>query len=230
VCHSSSSSALKNLHISRAALGTPPFLTLRLEPVKMAAFEQLRAGHTSPPHQPSARWTVSPTTRISSRPLGALEARFDASSQLEGMSDTFIRLQLELPGEREDDYVWKRLGWSWAALRSSHPALAMVVRDGEQGVREFVYEASSGVEESARTAWETLVVEEIGEDEEGETTVEGVMERVQAENVINGPRVLLDQARCLARLVIVRDRRSGCSRRHGFFLHLSHIAGPFFIR
>lgn len=217
MCHRSSSFAIKKLQAPSSSSSPTPRATV----VEMAAFEQLRAGHTSPPHQLSARWTHSPTTRISSRPLGALEARFDASSQLEGMSDTFIRLQLELPGVAEDEYVWRRLLWSWTALRSSHPALAMVVRDTEQGGREFVYEASSGVKESVRTAWETLVVEEIGEEE----MVESVIERVQEEYVLNGPRVLLDQARCLARLVMVRG--SGARpRHHGFFLHLSHIVSP----
>ena len=132
-----------------------------------------------------------------------------------------------LPDATSDLMFFARLVHAWARVRARHPLLGATVRDaaevGEREghlhlprPREFRYEVPGDEEEALRRAWETVLVKESEE-------VGKRMEEVLDVRILNGPRVLLDQGRCLARLVVVRDTSAGPARKHGLFLVVSHV-------
>lgn len=177
---------------------------------------------------------VSPAMRRRTawvRPLGVLECKFDKATQLVGQSDTFIRLKMSLPvvdgwemvDEAVRDSFLERLLLAWAVLRARHPLLACTVHDApsEAGsdipliqTRQFRFVPPASDDEAFARAWRTMLVHDVDDD------LDAAMEDVQDKHVLNGERVLLDQATCLARLVIVRSRRSTDL---GFLLIISHV-------
>lgn len=181
-------------------------------------------------HATGTSWVPSSTPAgptIFTRPLGVLERKFDLATQLDGQSDTFVRLSLHLPTVAAESTFFARLVHAWARVRARHPLLGATVGDAvEMGEREghlhlpqpreFWVEVPGDEEEAVRRAWETVLVKE--SEEVGET-----MEEVLDGRILNKPRVLLDQERCLARLVVVRDVLMGTARTHGFFLVISHV-------
>ncbi|GAA5904036.1 hypothetical protein JCM6882_003806 [Rhodosporidiobolus microsporus] len=163
------------------------------------------------------------------RPLGLLELKFDLSTQRAGQSDTFLRLSVSLEpaageaaAKEAQNAFLSRMLLAWTLARARHPLLAATVHDSAEAhsipsvqAREFRYRPPTTAEEAIDEARETVLVHE------GEGTVEEAMDEVQSRYILNGERVLLDQGRCLARLVLVRSEKS--PERLGFFLVISHI-------
>uniref|UniRef100_A0A0K3CK65 Uncharacterized protein n=1 Tax=Rhodotorula toruloides TaxID=5286 RepID=A0A0K3CK65_RHOTO len=197
-------------------------------------------------HRAGHRWTqedvvvedddpaLSPAMRKRTawvRPLGVLECKFDKATQLVGQSDTFLRLKVSLPveegGETVDeavrDSVVGRVLLAWASLRARHPLFACTVHDAPAEIgsdiplvqtRHFRFVPPANDDEAFERAWRTMLVHDV----HGELDI--AMDEVQDQHVLNGERVLLDQAACLARLVLVRPRSSADL---GFFLVISHV-------
>ncbi|BGO91741.1 hypothetical protein NBRC10512_006223 [Rhodotorula toruloides] len=176
----------------------------------------------------------SPATRKRTawvRPLGVLECKFDKATQLVGQSDTFLRLKVSLPveevGETVDEAVRDsfvgRVLLAWASLRARHPLLACTIHDApaETGsvipliqTRHFRFVPPANDDEAFGRAWRTMLVHDV------DGGLDAAMDELQDQHVLNGERVLLDQAACLARLVLVRPRSSADL---GFFLVISHV-------
>ncbi|GAA5944137.1 hypothetical protein JCM3775_001076 [Rhodotorula graminis] len=165
------------------------------------------------------------------RALGILEAKFDKATQRDGQSDTFVRLALTLdlnldPPHAATTAFLSRLLLAWASLRAKHPLLACTVRDAPQGKhapiplvdsREFVLVPPLDAAEALSQAAQTLLVHSV---EDGES-VQAAADEVQDRYVLNGPRALLAQDECLARLVVVRSEREPLEL--GFVLVISHV-------
>lgn len=184
------------------------------------------SGHGWTPESSSSADTSSPSPYLA-RPLGILETKFDKAAQQNGLADTFLRLRCTLPSIADSTF-FGRLPLAWAALRARHPSLASSVHDAPEGkyqgiplvqTREFRYWTPASDEEAVRHALETILVEPSDD-------VEAAMERVLDKKILNGPRVLLDQASCLGRLLIFRDTKDGGVRVHGLFLLISHVVRP----
>ncbi|GAA5833902.1 hypothetical protein JCM9279_001656 [Rhodotorula babjevae] len=168
------------------------------------------------------------------RALGILEAKFDKATQRDGQSDTFVRLALTLdlaPSSSSDSHAaatafLSRLLLAWAALRAKHPLLACTVRDAPPGkdasiplvdTREFVLVPPLDAAEALSRATQALLVHTV----EGGETVRAAADEVQDRYVLNGPRALLAQDECLARLAVVRSEREPLEL--GFILVISHV-------
>lgn len=168
----------------------------------------------------------SSTPPYFARRMGIVETKFDAAAQKEGMADMFVRLRVTLDAEdasTSSDAFFGRMVLAWAALRARHLALAYTAHDAEDGEhgrihplvqpREFRLVPPTSSEDALRRALETILVEETDD-------VEEAMDRVQKDKVLNGPRVLLAQDDCLARLLLFRNSKG---REHGVVLVISHI-------
>lgn len=186
------------------------------------------------------RWTTTPSNpTIYQRPLGVLELKFDQAAQQEGQGDSFLRLQLRIESKEGDETFWKRLLVAWCATRCLHPALGTVVETslaGEVGDDEeaevrgtlglnrvFKYVHVEDEEETMRCARESILVVDC---------VDGDVDKESADllenHILNGERKQLDQAKCLARLILVRDTSSRPStgsteRIHHLYLVISHV-------
>lgn len=185
---------------------------------------------TWPSYRPNHSWQEQPRSDLSNsaeppprilltRPLGLLEAKFDIPTQDEGKSDIFLRLTLTTSAV---DKLVSRLVLGWIALRAQHPALAVTAHDAAQapngwirGVkpREFRYEVARDELDALEDGLASLSLFEAD-------IVEDEMDRIQQAMILNGERVMLDQAECLSRLVIIRA--NDCDR-VGLFLVISHI-------
>ncbi|BGP16576.1 hypothetical protein JCM10213v2_004578 [Rhodosporidiobolus nylandii] len=188
-----------------------------------------------PGYLPGDRWTCDALPASSAhppssqfvRPLGALEAKFDQASQVHGQSDTFVRLRVALAPAHGDaseatSSFLGRLTLGWAAARAKHPLLGATISDASgrgdvPGVRarEFRYAPPASDGEALERARATLLVHEAA------GGLAEATEEVQQRYVLNGERVLLDQASCLARLLLVRSEKSPLEL--GFFLVISHV-------
>lgn len=208
--------------------------------MSFSAWPGYRAGHrwTSEPAPASFvdPSTSSPSNRLLwTRPLGILEAKFERATQQHGQSDTFVRLSLDLDvADGEDaalvqESLLSRLLLAWAALRAKHPLLAAFVRDAPAGTsegiphvkpREFCYLPPATNDEALQRASETFLVHSV----EGAGSLDAVMDEVQQERILNGPRCLLSQDSCLARLVLLPCTED--TKKLGFFLVISHIVSP----
>ncbi|KAM0752395.1 hypothetical protein T439DRAFT_379461 [Meredithblackwellia eburnea MCA 4105] len=177
----------------------------------------------------NTQWTAhSPSTdhdglpeQYFKRQLGVLEVKFDRAAKGEGMSDTFLRLKIDLGldhadlnGVARDEMTTMhgakrtflaRLPLVWASLRRRHPTLASTVHDLEEtehwrwkhppNPREFHYSPPRDELAALDDARRTILSEELEE-----------LEDVIESKVLNGPRVLLDQAQCLARLIVFNSK------------------------
>lgn len=174
-------------------------------------------------------WIAGSTTTGSSasstrvrRALGVLETKFDNASKSLGCSDTFLRLKLTVQA-RDDASLLGRLPLAWAALRAQHPSLACTIQDGKEEIipgvstREFCYRPPASEEDALTSAMESLLVEPGGVDTQART------EQVLHDVVLNGPRVLLSDESCLARLIIIQDERIGDEHEHSLILLISHV-------
>lgn len=182
-----------------------------------------------PGYRPGHNWVASrhsDRTRFSRR-LGVLEQRFDIASCNGGQSDTFVRLRLslEVSGSAEEPRrratrVWlSRLLLAWTQLRAKHPLLNATIEDDPGSVvpgcpaRRFVYDQPTP-SEAIRLAQNSFLVAP-GED------LDRRMQEIQDSYILNGERVLLDEKKCLARLVFVEPKSSPGEL--GFFLVISHV-------
>lgn len=168
------------------------------------------------------------------RPLGLLESGFDVGGQRQGQSDIHALLKVDLQlgsGTGDGDGEWsdrflERVLYAWTTVRNRHPLLASHIRDGKHecvpGVtpREFVYipPPSSGAAVSA--AGNTVLLHECGPEESLDEACLAVLDRY----ILNGERVLLDQSRCLARLVLLRQPDEPLKL--GLALVVSHVVRP----
>lgn len=87
--------------------------------------------------------------------------------------------------------------------------------------RRFKYVYLEDEEESMRDARESILVLECSDGD-----VEKRSADLLKDHILNGERKLLDQGRCLARLVLVRDTSSptgGTERIHHLYLVISHV-------
>jgi hypothetical protein len=188
---------------------------------------------TWPGYSHPSPWTVDDSTAVGSsassirllRSLGVLETKFDRASKELGCSDTFLLLKLSVKA-RDDDTLLARLSLAWTALRAQHPSLACTVQDGQEeliaGVpsREFCYRPPASEAEAVASALETLLMEP------GGANVQARTEQVLHDAVLNGPRVLLSDESCLARLILVQDERVGAAEHeheHSLLLLISHV-------
>jgi len=173
------------------------------------------------------------------RALGVLETKFDKATQTDGQSDTFVRLALSLDvpsssscsagpsgGDSPTSAFLSRLLLAWAALRAKHPLLACTVRDAPPDklpsiplvqTREFVLEPPLDATEALQRSGRAFLVHGAGDGE----SVKEATDQVQERQVLNGPRALLAQDECLARLVLVRSERE--PHELGFVLVISHV-------
>ncbi|KAM0791473.1 hypothetical protein ACM66B_005926 [Microbotryomycetes sp. NB124-2] len=165
------------------------------------------------------------------RPLGILEHKFDDAARKQGMSDTFIRLSVSVESV-SSPRLFETLPRAWAELRQRRPVLACTIQDTEcsrddntksgwtgfPGVkgRELRSRVCKDDQELWRSALETLDVREAEE-----SPVE-IADEIQAKEILNGPRTLLDQARILARIVVVRDTSQSRTHSHQLFLVIAH--------
>lgn len=166
------------------------------------------------------------------RRLGVLEAKFDNAALMQGMADTFFKLTWTMTtDEGAERSLFARLPLAWARLRVIQPSLAATVHDAPHGAnttgvpgvpdREFVVSPPTDEREAYLRALETIIVEP------GGAHVTQRSEDILHHTILNGPRVLLSQDDCLAKLIVVRDDESeGPSRRHVFFLVISHVVSP----
>ncbi|GAA5820524.1 hypothetical protein JCM11251_003028 [Rhodosporidiobolus azoricus] len=193
-----------------------------------SAWPEFRAGHR---WEQVTLYTRSTNKDANARPvfkrqLGLLELKFDLSTQRAGQSDMFVRLNVALEDGEADDAMQEaflsRMLLAWTAARQRHPLLAATVHDSDREhkipsvqAREFRYAPPRTAEEAFEAARETFLLHEVN------GNVEEAMDEVQSRYILNGERVLLDQGRCLARLILVQGIGSPGST--GFFLVISHI-------
>ncbi|BGP40436.1 hypothetical protein JCM10449v2_004398 [Rhodotorula kratochvilovae] len=170
--------------------------------------------------------------RLWTRALGVLETKFDKATQTDGQSDTFLRLALSLdasppaadPADLQDAFL-SRVLLAWAALRAKHPLLACTVRDAYDEkhpaiplvqTREFALLPPQDADEALQHAGRAFLVHT------GKPgSVQEAADEVQDRLVLNGPRALLSQEECLARLVVVRSEEDPLKL--GFLLVISHV-------
>lgn len=162
--------------------------------------------------------------RTFTRRLGTLEERFNIAGRNGGQSDTFVKLRLRLagrPGREADDRLvfLARLVLAWTRLRARHPLLAATIHDDTESsipgcpARRVGYKPPTTPNEALDRARASFL---LARGDELDRTVRDILEKP----ILNGDRVILDEARCLARLILVE----GASPRNelGFFLVISH--------
>lgn len=165
------------------------------------------------------------------RPLGILEAKFDQAAHAyessPGMADTFIKLKVRVPGEFDSDF-FARVPCAWARLRAVHPALASTIETCSSLAQELPWrsdrvmrhETAQNANIAYLRALDCVTVEDGGLDAGQRQKRSDEMLQV----ILNGPRIILDQSECLARIVIIRDRRIGAPAfEHELFLVISHV-------
>lgn len=175
------------------------------------------------PAPPSSSGSTRRTTYT--RPLGVLEAKFDMASRGEGLSDIFLQFDVELAEPRAREAFFARLVPAWATLRARHPLLASTIhtederKDALPGGRVLRYAPPHTIEDALGDARETILIGELA-----------TMGTILAEKVLNGPRVLLQQDSCLARILIFSDAARPSSQTMGFLLAIAHAVRPFACR
>lgn len=173
-----------------------------------------------PAPPPSRSATAAPRTTYT-RPLGVLEAKFDMASRYEGLSDIFLQFDVEIPDQRAREVFFARLVPAWSTVRARHPLLASTIHteaervDALPGGRVLRYAPPERVEDALEDARRTILVGE-----------RSTMASVLAKNVLNGPRVLLEQDSCLARVLIFSDAACPTPPSMGFLLAIAHVASP----
>lgn len=245
ICKTNPGASLK----SAGKRGVPPgFCTLGLarctvytlrarSRMKWSDWPGYRAGH---------RWSRIRTANASgveqvdafSRPLGLLESGFDVGGQKQGQSDIHALLKVDLqPAEATEGGVDCQQNWSdrfierlllaWTTVRDRHPLLASSVRDGGDacipgGVkpREFVYVPPTSFEAAVGAAQHTVLLHETGPSESLDEACLAILDRY----ILNGERVLLDQSKCLARLVLIRHPVEPLKL--GLALVVAHVVRP----
>ncbi|GAA6000043.1 hypothetical protein JCM10207_006027 [Rhodosporidiobolus poonsookiae] len=194
---------------------------------------------TWPGFRPGHRWQRESEPSTSGRPvfrrqLGMLEAKFDQATQRDGQSDTFVRLNVALApagsldaAEQLQRAFLGRMLFAWAAARARHPLLAATIHDarlssGEADFatvppREFRYSPPLDEAEAFSQARATFLHHAAPPGD----SLAAAMNEVQDRYILNDQRVLLDQANCLARLVLITNSVSPLEI--GFFLVISHV-------
>ncbi|GAA5948095.1 hypothetical protein JCM3765_007107 [Sporobolomyces pararoseus] len=157
-----------------------------------------------------------------SRRLGTLEQRFDIASLKGGQSDTFVLLRLELDSKKEaKEEFFTRLLLAWTRLRAKHPLLASTIHEGGEGLipgcpsRKFRYRVPKSSNEAIHFAQLSLLRAI------GDGNLEDRIEEIKSRYVLNGERVLLEEEKCLARLILVESE--SFQNQLGFFLVISHV-------
>ncbi|SCV72190.1 BQ2448_4884 [Microbotryum intermedium] len=181
---------------------------------------------TWPGYNPNHRWSkqapsapeltnesqLASTTGTASIDWVDSVSKFDLAAQNDGQVDVFVRMITRVP-VHSVELLQRRLLLAWTPLRMLHPSLAYTVHDGPPeaprhipGVknRAFRYHTPPSDRDAIEQAW-----------------------RTSHEQVLNGPRTLLQQPSCLARLVtIVNDTKPSDAETYldpVFLLTLSHV-------
>ncbi|KAK4056776.1 hypothetical protein OIO90_002328 [Microbotryomycetes sp. JL221] len=168
------------------------------------------------------------------RPLGILEYKFDQAALKQGMSDTFLRIKVNCQSSESLELI-ERFKVAWCRLRQTRPLLACTIHDVDDELletdqnrsnwtwlpyakkREFRFQIQHSEQERIQQALKTIDIRQTNYD-----PIE-IANGIQTNEVLNGPRSLLDQETCLAKLLIVQDTRQHVSSHsHQLFLVVAH--------
>ncbi|KAK4703467.1 hypothetical protein P7C70_g2755, partial [Phenoliferia sp. Uapishka_3] len=156
-------------------------------------------------------------TSIYTRPLGVLEAKFDHAASQDGMSDICLQFDVEISELEGRKAFFARIVLAWATLRCRHPLLASTMQTSEgdvcslPGSRILRYVPPPTQDAAIEDARRTVLLGDVK-----------TMKDVLAERALNGPRRLLEQESCLARLLVFRDVDDSSSPRLGLLLVIAH--------